>query len=264
MKRVLIIGTILLIIAIFLGIISDANAQFVGDQCSVGTVHVENSILSSGIHTKITYPFSCSNASSYEGQMTKMIITVPYADISGVSATDQYGSMKVLEGPTYIKSESTETDTTIGVIFRKGLLIANEDNSYTLSIEFDSNALAKEDSNSVMSLTPKGLVPNPKVTIISKGITETTIPVENVEYKLVLPDGASVQKITSGCQLDNNVITCQNLKPDDLSTIEIKWTSGSITQNPIKIVNNIKNKVVKFLPGFSDTFNNLLNKILKK
>lgn len=228
MKRLLIGGIICLILIALLT--AGVNAQLIQDSCSVKNVKIENEIVSAGAHSKINYNFECSGASSYQGQVTKMLVTLPYKGVKNLEASDSYGSMEVLKGPKYTGLSEDETESTIGVMFRKGLLIRNQTENYKLTIEFDTTELVSTSESGVSTLKPEGLASSPKITIIAKGVTETKLPVQKVDYKLNLPEGAAVQKTTKGCKINEGVILCEDHTPEELNSVEVKWKGGSGTE----------------------------------
>lgn len=223
----------ILTLIILLTFISAANAQLIGDYCSVSSVDVENTIEEIIVHTEMTYHFSCSGASGLQGQVTKMMITVPYVGIANAEASDNFGSMVMLEGPQYISVAEDDGETVIGVIFRKGLLVTTEQQAYDLKIEFDSvMAELTEDGGEI---SPAGLAVSPKVTIVTTGLTETTIPAMLYDYSLTLPEGASIQEIAqTACQFQGNVVSCPNLGVSEMQQLEIKWTKAETLQDSVK------------------------------
>ncbi len=260
MKKLLIGGIIALIIVALLTV--GARAQFVGDYCTVGTVDIENSVVSSGVHTKMSYSFTCSGAASYSGQITKMLIKIPFTGIENLEASDSYGTLDVLEGPEYVGKTESETESTIGVIFRKGLLIENKTNSYTLTLEFDTNTLISTSENGISTVKPDGLGPSPKITIVSKGITETTLSVDKNNYNLELPEGASIQKTTKGCNIDGGTIVCTGLTPKELNSVEVQWEGGSgETDISLEtILNKLLNKGKESAPSIVNLVKNLVKR----
>ncbi|MFO7872303.1 MAG: hypothetical protein R6U26_01520, partial [Candidatus Undinarchaeales archaeon] len=239
-----------------------ARAQFAGDYCTIGTVDIENSVVSSGVHTKMSYEFTCSDASANSGQITKMLIKVPFTGIQNLEASDSYGTLDVLEGPEYVGKTESETDSTIGVIFRKGLLIENETNSYKLALEYDTASLVSTSESGLFTLKPEGLGSTPKITIISKGVTETTISIENIDYKLILPEGSSIQKTTKGCNIDGGTIVCTGLTPEKLNSVEVQW-EGSSEEMDIpfeEIIGKLLNTGKESAPSIINLVKNIVEK----
>jgi hypothetical protein len=214
-----------LVLLVFLALfVSAANAQMIGDYCSVQGVDVDTVVESYGsAHVKMTYHFECGGASAYSGQVTKMLITVPYTGIDNLEASDSLGSMKVLEGPEYVKATEEVAETTIGAIFRKGLVIDAVSNAYDLSIEFDTITLV-ETMDSTYSMKPGGLGATPKVTIVGTGVTETTLPIAVLSFDVTLPEKTAIEQITpSVCQFQGNKVSCSDVSADDFDALEIRW-----------------------------------------
>lgn len=253
------IKKLLLITAVFLLIFaSTAYAQLIPQQCTVRSVDVSNTI-SDTVTTKLLYRFECSAFTQYQGQITKMIIKVPYTGLRNIEAEDPFGPMKVLEGPEYIKSSESEGETVIGVMFRKGLLMTTENTVYSIAIKFDAPALVSQ-SESIYSIKPGELVNNVKITIVSTGITEMTIPVSNIDYVLNLPEGSGIQQVTpSVCGIAGGKVSCNNLDKEQFSQVEIKWTQAAGEGWSGKIQEYTK----KYLPFASNLFKNAFSLVKK-
>jgi len=250
---------IIIAFAIFSLILTGTASAMVSDQCSVEKLEVENIATEITTKAKMTYYFECRPSSAYDGQVTKMVVTIPYRDVYNVEASDGLGDMKVFEGPAYAAATRSDTDATVGSFFRKSLLIKNDTTKYMLTIEFQSDLLVTE-AEKVYTITPKGLGANPKVTIITSGITETVLPVGNIDYKLTLPTGSAVVSSPSGCSLSEGVVTCDGMVASGLDKVEVKWTGSG----PGLLSTKIRDAVNKYMPDtFANIFKNLLG-IFKK
>ena len=254
MKKVL---ALLVFLAIFA---SAANAQMIGDYCSVQGVDVDTVVESYGsAHVKMTYHFECTGASAYTGQVTRMLITVPYTGIDNLEASDPLGSMKVLEGPEYVKATEEVAETTIGAMFRKGLLIDASSNSYDICIEFDTITLV-ESTDSTYLIRPGGLGANPKVTIVGTGITEMTLPVQVFGFGMTLPEKTAIEQITpSVCQFQGNKVSCSDVSSADFDALEIRWKKTG----PTLFGENINEYFDKVSTIFKNTFSKLTEKLGK-
>ena|GEM_PF-5264791 len=227
MKKAIFAGIVL-----FFVIASAANAQLIGDYCNVDSVSIDSSIEGEVTHIDMTYHFSCGGASGLQGQLTKMIVTIPYSGIYNVEAADNFGSMTMLEGPQYISAVEDNGETVIGVIFRKGLLVTTEQQTYDLMVEFDSSMAKYTDS--IGELSPGGLAVSPKVTIVTTGLTETTIPAMLYDFSLTLPERSSVESMTPAvCQFEGNEVSCLNLDSGAMQELKVRWTEapGSLEES---------------------------------
>ncbi|MFH1425009.1 MAG: hypothetical protein ABIG20_05085 [archaeon] len=250
MKRILLLGIVLLVI-----LTSSAYAQMPGDDCVVGKV--DASVAYDGTaHVKMIYRFTCSGTIDYTGQVTKMLISLPLNDVKNVEVEDGLGSMKVLEGPEYVKVEKDSDESKIGIIFRKGLLINRETNDYDIAIEFDTDSLVTE-GESVNSISSGVLVANPKVTIITSGMTETVLPVNAFDFALKLDEEASIQSVKpSVCAIEGGDVECADLSKQEMEQLEISWTGGSTGWG-----GKIQGFTKKYLPAAGDFLGSLFGNI---
>jgi hypothetical protein len=244
-------------LVVFLAVIvSAANAQLIGDYCSVTSVDVDCSIENKLVHPEMTFHFSCSGASGLQGQLTKMLITIPYTGITNIEASDNFGSMTMLEGPQYVGATEDSGETVIGVMFRKGLLVTTDQQTYDLTVEFDSEMATYSDS--VGELSPGGLAVSPKVTIVTTGITETTIPAMLYDFSLTLPEKSTVSEITpAGCQFQGNEVSCSNLDAAAMGQLRVKWTEA-----PGSLEESLKHYANKITGTFKNWFGGI-KKVIK-
>ena len=254
------IFAVLIVLTAVILIAKPAAAQF--EKCSLDTVKVVNDFSAdSKMHSRTTWTFSCQNSTRNFGQMTKLIYTVPLTETSNFEASDSLGTMKVLEGPEYATAVTTAKGSTIGAIFRKPLLITDESTSYGITVEFDSSSLAGTGENGTSSIMPGKQIANPKVTILTTGITETVYPVEKVDYELNLPSGSSVQTVSiGGCAIKGGNIICQNLNQADFNSLEIKWAKPEGVGG---LLRKIKENIGNLLPGLTNVFKGLGNSLSK-
>ncbi len=197
------------------------HAQF--EPCSLSKIKVVSDATKTDVyHAAISFDFACAGAEKEQGQMTRFIYKVPLTDITNFEASDSLGSLKVLEGPEYATVSTGTKESTIGVIFRKGLLITDSNTTYRLNVDFDSASIVGIGENET-AIKPGNLVRSPKVTIITTGITETTYPIEKIDYELDLPADSSVKQLPSGCSINAEKVFCTGLTQEEFNALEIKW-----------------------------------------
>ena len=252
----------LIILTVIILIARPISAQ--AEKCSLGAVEIVNDVNGNAeAHSKVTWRFSCSNSTVNYGQLTKIVYSIPLTDVANLETTDSFGSMKVLEGPAYGTATLSGKQTTIGVIFRKAIMITNEQASSFVTVDFDSAALVSKGENSTFSISPAKQVANPKVTILTAGITETTYPIGKFNYELGLPSDASVQTISAGCSLRTGRVLCQNINQTEFNSIEIRWTmageGGGIMERFRQITGKLLPSVTNIFKGIS----NSLSKVIK-
>lgn len=241
-------------VVLFMLVSIPVYAQSIEQQCLVSGVEITNTI-SESTTTKMLFRFECAGIEDYKGQVTRMLIKVPYTDVSNLKAEDPYGEMVVLEGPSYISSKTVEDGTQIGVMFRRGLVIGKESSAYSVAIAFDSGSIVKT-SESINSIKPGNLADKVKVTIVSTGITEISLPVSKVKYTLKLPPGSSITQTPKECHISEGILSCEELGIEQFKQIEVKWSGASGTGWESKLKNITKN----ILPKVS----NFLKKIVSK
>jgi len=246
--------SILFLLAFF----SPVNAQAVLEQCSVPTVNIENTVTGSNTHVEMTYSFKCNAFDSYKGQITRMIFILPYVDINGLKASDSYGSLDVLEGPPYVMSRSTMTETSIGVVFRKGLRATDANTSYDITVEFDTYGLISK-SSSDYTTKPGDLAANTKVTIVTAAVTEATLVPGNVDFSLVLPGNAAIETIVpEACSFQANKVSCTALTQEEFDEVEITWTKTGFEG----WTDTIQEYTDRLMPKVTDQIGGLLSKVL--
>jgi len=247
MKKIIVIA-----FAIFSILILSSVSALPTDQCSVDKLEIETIATEVTTTAKINYYFECAQ-SAYGEQITKMIVTIPYKDAYNIEASDAIGDMKVFEGPAYTGVTRSDTDATIGSFFRKSIVLeTNSTAGYMLTLEFQSDYLVKQDQK-VYTINPKGLGANPKITMVGTGVTETVVPVSDIDYTLTLPTGSAVTSTPSGCSLSEGTVTCTGLTAAELDKIEVKWTGTG----PGILFTRVRD-LAKNLPG---TFTNIFKSI---
>ena len=185
-----------------------------------------------------------------------MLITLPLTDVNNVKASDAFGSMDVLEGPEYVKATTGSDGTKIGVIFRRGLLVSEDEARYDVAIEFDTDALVDK-AEDTYSVKPGLLKANPKVTIVTSGLTETVMPVSLFDFSLDLKEGASVTQVKPAvCGIDASDVECDSLSGEQLESLEIKWTGGGTGWG-----DKIQGYTEKYLPTVKNFFGGLVEKV---
>ena len=257
MKKVVLAFVVLFVLIL---IAKPANAQII--RCTLGPLDVVNDISADlKAHSKATWYFSCHNITKNFGQMTKMVYSIPLTDVSNFEASDNFGTMKVLEGPAYATATPSTRGSILGVIFRKPILLSDEDITYTITDEFDSSTLVSAGENGTFSLMPGKQIANPKVTIVTTGVTETIYPIEVVSYELNLPSGASVQTLAKDCTLSSGKIICQNLNQSAFNSLEIKWAKPISEKGGL--LGKIREKMGKLLPSFTNVFKGISGSLIK-
>ncbi len=231
------------------------------EKCALGTLNVANDVsaIDARGHSKTSFLLSCENTTKDFGQVTKVVYNVPLTDITSFEASDSLGTMKVLEGPAYATVTAGAKESTLGVIFRKPLLITDVETSAVFTVEFDSFELIGVGENGTYSISPGKQVSNPKTTIITNGITESTYTISKVNYELSLPTDASVQTMPTGCVLQGGKVKCQGLNQTDFNSLKIDWSKP---QSAGGILTLIKNKVSGLLPGITNLFKGISSKIM--
>ena len=238
-------------------ILSAANAQLVGDQCTVDIVDV-NIEYDTSAHVKMTYNFACQGNAENVGQLTKMLIKLPLGEVENVKASDSYGALDVLEGPAYVKTVSTADETSIGVMLRKGLIITLDEEKYALTVEFDAPTLVEEGEEEYI-LAPGVLAADPQTTIITEGITTTKIPVSMYNFKLGLYEASIKEVGPSVCEIKESDVVCGGLNKESFEELGIKWTQ---TGGPArKWSERIKDYTKKYIPTFGGTFKKIFGKL---
>lgn len=257
----------LIALAVMVGLILAAqpgHAQL--EACSLSAVAVSNDASSQLAHAKTTFELSCSGTVPNLGQVTKLVYRIPLADITSFEASDGFGSLKVLEGPEYATAKTVGKESVIGVIFRKGLLITDDNTSYKVNVDFDSASLVGAGANNTFSIKPGSLVASTKVTIVSTGVTETTYTIPKVNYELLLPDGSSVQTLPQGCSISNGKVSCAGLSQQAFSELEIKWIKASGMEEITGVLDKIRNlfsKTTEKGPGILKRITNKITSLVR-
>jgi hypothetical protein len=244
--------------AIFSILLISTVSASTADLCEVDKLDIETIATETTTTAKMTYFFEC-DAAAYAGQMNKMVVTVPYPDIYNVEAEDGLGVMKVFEGPSYASATSSDIDSTVGSFFRKAVVFEPSNTTgYKLILKFQSERLVTSNQK-VYTVNPNGLGSNPKVTIVTTGVTETVLPVNEIDYKLTLPPGSAIVSSPNGCGLSDGTVSCIDITSVELDAIEVKWT-GTGPSIWLTKIRDVSQK----LPGtFTDMFKNLF-KVFKK
>jgi len=251
---------ILIALAVFSVLIASTVSAAPGDQCAVTSLDIET--IATEITTKIEmdYQFECQPDAGGE-QVNKMVVTIPYRDVYNVIAADAIGDMKVFEGPEYARVVNSDTDSTIGSFFRKSIVMnSNSTTGYLLTLEFQSDLLVKENEK-IFTVNPKGLGAKPKITVVGSGVTETPIPVSDIDYKITLPDGSAVTSSPNGCSLSEGEVLCEGLTAAELDKIEIKWTGsgpGVMLTRVRDVVQDVPGAFTKIFKSFKNIFSSIL------
>ena len=195
------------------------------EPCLLTNVKVANDVSGEAQHTKTTIKLLCTGEEEVDEQVTKLVYKIPFADVQNFEASDEFGSLKVLEGPDYASAKTAGKETTIGVIFRKALVLSDVEKTYAVNFDFDSASLVSSAGENSYSTKPGNLLAMPKLTIVSRGVTEALLPVEKVDYELVLPEGASVQNLPEGCSLSNGKVACSQITFEQFGKLEVKWST---------------------------------------
>lgn len=232
------------------------NAQI--EACSVGAVNVLTDASVPEVHHQVIWNFVCSGDMHDYGQVTKMLYTIPITGITNFDASDSFGSLKVLEGPQYAAVAQGAKQSTIGVIFRKGLQITDANTSYAITVDFDSAEPLKSMGNDTFAIKPQNMVASPKVTIITAGITETAYQLNTVNYVLNLPQDTSVKTLPEGCHIKSGNVYCPSLSKDELSSLEITFSKSAGAGSVIEKLRQIASK---FLPAGKNIFKLVTDRI---
>lgn len=248
-------------IALFSLILVALPVSAQAEKCSLGTVSVVNDVdVDGNAHSKTTFSFACQNSTKDFGQVTRIVYHVPLTDVSNFEASDSLGTMKVNEGPQYATSTIGTRESTLGVNFRKPLLITDDATSYSVVDEFDSNnELVSKLGNGTFSIKPGKQVSNPKTTIITSGVTETTYSIDMIKYELNVPTDAAINvSAAPGCVASNSRVTCQNITGAAFNDVEITWIKP---QGLGGIIEQVKDKVSGWMPTITNLFKRLKDKI---
>ena len=229
------------------------------EPCLLTNVKVANDVTSDAEHTKTTIKILCTGEEDEDEQVTKLVYKIQFADIQNFDASDEFGSLKVIEGPDYAGVKTAGKESTIGVIFRKSLVLSEEEKTYTVNFDFDSKSLVAATGENSYSIKPGNLLAMPKLTIVSRGVTEALLPVEKVDYELVLPEGASVQNLPEGCSLSSGKVACSQITFEQFGKLEVKWSTPKSLEDSL-----VEKFRLLFKPKSGSDSGSILTKITEK
>jgi len=248
-------------IALFTLILVALPVSAQAEKCTLGAVNIVNNVdVDGNAHSKTTFSFACQNSTKDFGQVTRIVYHVPLTDVGNFEASDSLGTMKVSEGPQYATATIGTRESTLGVNFRKPLLITDDSTAYSVIVEFDSNnELVSKLGNGTFSIKPGKQVSNPKTTIITTGVTETTYSIDKIKYELNIPTDSTINvSAAPGCVASNSRVTCQNISGAAFNDVEITWIKP---QGLGGVIEQVKDKISGWMPTITNIFKQLKNKI---
>jgi len=253
MTKVISLKRILVVLIVFLIATSAAHGQLLTDLCRVSTVDATTIIEGDTASVKTTYHFDCDSSDEDVGQVTRMLVTLPFTDLKQVEASDSLGALRVLEGPEYVYVQKGITDSTVGIIFRKGLLLTDRSTEYDLSLEFQTDSLVRTKAD-FKTLEPGKIINIPKVAIVSTGMTDTTLEINTINYELSIPSTTAFEEVEGeSCDISGGSLDCEGMTLQEFKELDVtlKITGEETIFDSFK---NIGDKV-------SGTFKNLFGSI---
>lgn len=236
------------------------------EPCLLTNAKVSQDVSGDLEHTKTMIRLLCTGEEDEQEMVTKLIYKIEFTDIQNFEASDELGTLKVLEGPEYATAKTEGKETTIGVILRKPLFLSEDESVATINFDYDSSSLATSAGENAFSIKPGKLIGNPKITIVSRGVTEAILPVDKLDYELLLPKGSTVQTLPQGCSINEGTILCEQMAKGTFESLEVKWNQPeSAGKNFLEKIRSIFKKSEKVADdtGLVDKITDTIRKLIK-
>ncbi len=254
------------LVLVFGLILTAAPVSAHAEPCLLTNAKVSQDISGDLEHTKTMIRLLCTGEEDEEEMVTKLVYKIEFTDIQNFEASDELGTLKVLEGPEYATATVSGKEATIGVILRKPLFLSEDESVATINFDYDSDSLTIPAGENAFAIKPGKLIGNPKITIVSRGVTEAILPLEKLDYELLLPKGATVQTLPQGCSINSGVILCEQISKGTFESLEIKWNQPeSVGKNLLEKIRSIFSKADKTAEdtGLVDKLTDTIRKLIK-